>query len=157
MRNNCLRRPKISRAMRNHLTTALLLVTLADCAGQPRTEYSTSAPDPDQSMPQCDQVGVASWYRGSSKDSASLHDLVAAHRSLPLGTFVRVIMIDTGQSIVVRINDRGPFGRGRIIDLSKAAAIHLGIIHDGVARVRLEPVGAPAETCPFRQAAVGFD
>ena len=84
---------------------------------------------------------MASWYRGSSRDRALPQDLVAAHRSLPFGTFVHVTAIDTGQSIVVRINDRGPFGRGRIIDISRAVADKLGMRRDGVARVLLEPVG----------------
>jgi len=77
---------------------------------------------------------------------------VAAHRSLPLGTSVQVTAIETGQAIVVRINDRGPFGRGRIIDISRAAADQLGMRRDGVARVRLEPVGSAGAGCPFQQA-----
>jgi rare lipoprotein A len=100
----------------------------------------------------CSQVGVASWYRGASRDRASPQDLVAAHRSLPFGTSVQVTALDTGQSVVVRINDRGPFGRGRIIDLSRAAADVLGMRSDGVARVRLEPVGQEGGDCPFLQA-----
>jgi rare lipoprotein A len=95
---------------------------------------------------------MASWYRGSSRDRAWGRDLVAAHRSLPFGTSVRVTVIDTDQSIVVRINDRGPYGRGRIIDVSRAAAEILGIRHEGVARVRLEPVGWTSEDCPFQEA-----
>jgi rare lipoprotein A len=104
--------------------------------------------------PKCSQVGVASWYRGSSRDRASPQDLVAAHRSLPFGTSVQVTAIETGQSVVVRINDRGPFGRGRIIDLSRAAADQLGMRRDGVAQVRLEPVGmaVASEGCPFQEA-----
>jgi len=94
---------------------------------------------------------MASWYRGSSRGRTSPRDLVAAHRSLPLGTSVQVTALETGQSVVVRINDRGPFGRGRIIDLSRNAADQLGILQDGVARVRLEPVGG-VEVCPFQQA-----
>jgi rare lipoprotein A len=80
--------------------------------------------------------------------------LVAAHRSLPFGTSVQVTAIETGQSIVVRINDRGPFGHGRIIDLSRAAADQLGMRRDGMARVRLEPAGSAraSEGCPFQQA-----
>jgi rare lipoprotein A len=77
---------------------------------------------------------------------------VAAHRSLPFGTSVQVTAIDTGQSVVVRINDRGPFSRGRIIDLSRVAADELGMRHDGVARVRIEPVGKYRDACPFQQA-----
>ena len=96
---------------------------------------------------------MASWYRGSSRDRASPQDLVAAHRSLPFGTSVLVTAIETGQSIVVRINDRGPFGHERIIDLSRAAADRLGMRHDGVALVRLEPAGSAgaAEACPCQQ------
>jgi rare lipoprotein A len=98
---------------------------------------------------------MASWYRGSSRDHTSPQDLVAAHRSLPFGTFVQVTAVETGQSLVVRINDRGPFGRGRIIDLSRVAADQLGMRHEGVARVRLEPVGLAGEGCPFQQARSG--
>jgi rare lipoprotein A len=77
--------------------------------------------------------------------------LVAAHRSLPFGTSVQVTALDTGQSIVVRINDRGPFGRGRVIDLSRAAADQLGIRRDGVTRVRLQPVEWAGGGCPVWQ------
>jgi rare lipoprotein A len=94
---------------------------------------------------------MASWYRGASRDRTSTKDLVAAHRSLPFGTSVQVTAMDTGQSIIVRINDRGPFGRGRVIDLSRAAADQLGILHDGVARVRIEPVEWIDGICPFSQ------
>ncbi len=97
---------------------------------------------------------MASWYRGASRDRASPQDLVAAHRSLPFGTPVQVTATETGQAIVVRINDRGPFVRGWIIDLSRAAADQLGMRHDGVARVRLEPAGSAGadEGCPFQRA-----
>lgn len=68
---------------------------------------------------------------------------------------MQVTAIETGQSLVVRINDRGPFRRGRIIDLSKGAADQLGIRHDGVVRVRLELDGLAGEGCPFQQARSG--
>ena len=123
--------------------------------GQPQ---QASAPGPslapnDDAAP-CSQVGMASWYRGASRDRASPQVLVAAHRSLPFGTPVQVTAIETGQAIVVRINDRGPFVRGWIIDLSRAAADQLGMRHDGVARVQLEPTGSAGagEGCPFRHA-----
>ncbi len=70
--------------------------------------------------------------------------LTAAHNSLPLGSRVRVENLDNGRVVVVRINDRGPFAKDRIIDLSKAAAARLGMIADGVANVRLSPVEAVA-------------
>ena len=111
---------------------------------------------PSRNVAPCSQTGMASWYRGTAKNRASPRELTAAHPSLPLGSTVRVTAVDTGQSVVVRINDRGPFGRARIIDLSKAAANQLGMLHDGVARVRLEPIGAAAgDACPFQQAAAG--
>ena len=64
--------------------------------------------------------------------------LTAAHRSLPFGSRVRVTNLNNGKSVVVRINDRGPFVRGRIIDLSKAAAQRIGMLADGVVPVRIE-------------------
>jgi rare lipoprotein A len=96
---------------------------------------------------------MASWYSGTSRDRASPQNLLAARRSLPFGTPVQVTAIETGQAIMVRIKDGGLFGRGRIIDLSRAAADQLGMRHDGVARVRLEPTGSAGagEGCPFQQ------
>jgi len=96
---------------------------------------------------------MASWYSGTSRDRASSQDLVAAHRSLPFGTPAQVTAIETGQAIMVRIKDGGLFGRGRIIDLSRAAADQLGMRHDGVARVRLEPTGSAGaiQDSPFQQ------
>jgi rare lipoprotein A len=140
--------------MRARSTWSLLVLALAGCAEQPPQQASTPAPNLPlmDGVAQCSQVGMASWYHGSSRDRASPRDLVAAHRSLPFGTSVQVTAIDTGQSVVVRINDRGPFGRGRIIDLSKAAADQLGIRRDGVARVRLQPVEWVGGGCPLRQA-----
>jgi rare lipoprotein A len=142
------------RGVRSCFTWPLLLLVVSSCAGQ---RQEAAAPDPsltpiDRKTP-CSQVGMASWYGGSSRDHGSPQDLVAAHRSLPFGTPLLVTAIDTGQSIVVRINDRGPFGPGRIIDLSRAAADQLGMRHEGVALVRLEPVGSTGsgEGCPFKQ------
>jgi len=93
------------------------------------------------------EKGDASWYghpyhgrKTASGETYDMYDLTAAHRSLPFGTRVRVRRRDTGQEVVVRVNDRGPFIRGRIIDLSYAAAkkIHLDI--DGVAPVKITVV-----------------
>jgi rare lipoprotein A len=64
--------------------------------------------------------------------------MTAAHRTLPFGTRVKVTRVDTGDSVVVRINDRGPFKRGRVIDLSEGAARSLGMMNVGLADVRLE-------------------
>ncbi|MNY60557.1 RlpA-like protein precursor [compost metagenome] len=67
-----------------------------------------------------------------------MHALTAAHRSLPFGSRVRVTNLHNQRSVVVRINDRGPYARGRIIDLSRAAAERLGMLRSGVAPVRVE-------------------
>jgi rare lipoprotein A len=75
-------------------------------------------------------VGVASYYNATG--------LTAAHRSLPLGTKVRVTNTANGRSVVVRINDRGPFIRGRSIDVSRSAAAAVGMTETGVAKVRME-------------------
>ncbi|NDY42093.1 septal ring lytic transglycosylase RlpA family protein [Dissulfurirhabdus thermomarina] len=100
--------------------------------------------------------GVASWYgpdfhgrRTANGETYDMHALTAAHRTLPMGTRVRVVNLDNGRSVVVRINDRGPFVRGRIIDLSYAAARKLGMIGPGTARVRIEAL-APAGPAPGR-------
>lgn len=89
--------------------------------------------------------GKASWYgarhhgkRTASGEKFNQHALTAAHRSLPFGTRVRVTNLNNGKRATVRINDRGPFQRGRIIDVSRAAAERLGLVQAGVAPVRIE-------------------
>jgi len=91
------------------------------------------------------QTGYASWYgrdfNGRPTASGEIFDMnayTAAHRDLPFGTRVRVTNEANGRSVVVRINDRGPWVEGRILDLSYAAAKALGMLEAGVARVRLE-------------------
>ncbi|MEJ2514095.1 MAG: septal ring lytic transglycosylase RlpA family protein [Gammaproteobacteria bacterium] len=96
--------------------------------------------------------GVASWYgtkfHGRSTSSGEPYDMyamTAAHKTLPLPTYVRVTHLGNGRSVVVRVNDRGPFVGERIIDLSYAAAVRLGMHHDGTALVQVEALnpGAP--------------
>ncbi len=93
------------------------------------------------------KVGVASWYgpgfHGRATASGERYDqneLTAAHRTWPLGTPVRVTHLGSGRSVVVRINDRGPYVDDREIDLSKGAARALGMVQAGTARVRLDPI-----------------
>jgi rare lipoprotein A len=86
-------------------------------------------------------IGMASFYPGTRKSSG---ELTAAHRFLNFGTRVRVISVASGRSVIVRINDRGPYIRGRIIDLSRPAAVQLNMVSAGVTRVRLEIVEEPA-------------
>jgi rare lipoprotein A len=92
--------------------------------------------------------GVASWYGDdfhgwvtASGDIYDMHALTAAHRTLPLGTLVRVTNVVNGKHVVIRINDRGPYVNGRILDLSYAAAQRLDMLRDGISAVQLEVVG----------------
>lgn len=90
------------------------------------------------------EEGIASWYEENgltaSGEPYRKDELTAAHRTLPFGTVVKVINLENGRSVIVRINDRGPFVRGRIIDLSYAAAKELGIIEKGLAKVRIKVI-----------------
>jgi len=91
------------------------------------------------------QKGLASWYGPdfhgkltSNKEIYNMHALTAAHKTLPFGAYVRVTNLNNGKSVVVRINDRGPFVKGRIIDLSYSAAKKLGMDITGVAPVKIK-------------------
>jgi rare lipoprotein A len=95
------------------------------------------------------ETGVASWYgaahHGRKTASGERFDAngarTAAHRTLPFNVCATVENLRTGRSVLVRINDRGPFAKGRVIDLSKAAAREIGLVRSGVARVRVAAVG----------------
>jgi rare lipoprotein A len=98
------------------------------------------------------EAGIASWYghpyhgrRAANGEIYDMEELTAAHRTLPFGTWVSVHNTSNGKTVDVRITDRGPFVRGRIIDLSRAAARAIDMIGPGTAEVRLEIVAAPAE------------
>ncbi len=100
-----------------------------------------------------EQKGVASWYgkkfhgrKTSNGETYNMYAMTAAHKTLPLGTYVRVHNRQNNRSVDVRINDRGPFVRGRIIDLSYSAAKELGIVGPGTASVKVVALGAPAPT-----------
>ncbi len=101
------------------------------------------------------ELGIASWYGHpfhgrptASGEIYNMHDLTAAHRTLPFGTRVRVHDLDNGRDVELRINDRGPFVKGRIIDLSNAAAKSMQMIGAGTAHVRLEILALPAPGSP---------
>ena len=89
-------------------------------------------------------VGLASYYSGGARtaDGEKLipGELTAAHPTLPFGTRLRVTRVDTGRSVVVRVNDRGPFVKGRIVDVSHSAAEQLGLTRQGVAKVKIDVV-----------------
>jgi len=127
----------------------------AGCATAPRytrcTHTAPAAPKtrvyPDRGTGQGESgfTGTASYYgtafhgkKTASGERFNMHALTAAHPTLPFGVRVRVTNLDNGKSVVVRINDRGPFKKGRIIDLSHGAAREIGMIGTGTARVRLE-------------------
>jgi len=116
------------------LALALTAAALAACA-QPSV-MTTGA--------QGQSHGLASFYRNQARtasgERASPGELTAAHRTLPFGTRVRVTDVDTGRSVTVRVNDRGPFVPGRVVDISHSAAETLGITERGLARVKLDVV-----------------
>jgi rare lipoprotein A len=100
---------------------------------------------PELQQPTIVETGLASWYgprfhgkRTASGEVFNQGDFTAAHRTLPWGTKVKVTNIANGKSVAVRINDRGPFGKGRIIDVSRAAARVLGMVGSGITTVRIE-------------------
>src|SRR6476661_10266053 len=105
------------------------------------------------------ETGVASWYgfpyegrRAASGEIYDMRQLTAAHRRLPFQTWVEVTNLSNGKQVDVRVNDRGPFAKGRILDLSQAAARDIDMLRAGTARVRLKVIPPPRE--PVEIAAV---
>ena len=123
---------------------------VAACQSQPTVPppvFPPTATTTQSRTPVFTEIGVASWYgrgfrgkRTADGERFNMNALTAAHRTLPFNSYVRVTDIATGRSVVVRINDRGPYAGDRIIDLSARAARELGITDDGTARVRIELV-----------------
>ena len=106
--------------------------------------------------------GIASWYGNkfhgrptSSFEPYDMYKFTAAHKTLPLPSFVRVTNLENGRSVVVRVNDRGPFHAGRIIDLSYVAAVKLGIHHRGTAEVEVEAIDVEDQPLLARNEAGG--
>jgi rare lipoprotein A len=119
----------------------ILGLCLAGCAAVPKS----APPTPSVEQPTFSETGAASWYgrehqgqKTAQGERFDMNKLTAAHRTLPLNTTVRVTNVANQKSIKVRINDRGPFVKTRIIDLSARAARALEIAEDGTAEVRLE-------------------
>ena len=134
-----------SRARLRRLIVALALSLPVACAGNPRPSYVF----PPAERPAVGTVveGVASWYgpgyhgsRASSGERYDQDELTAAHPYWAFGTRVRVTLLSSGRSVVVRINDRFPAHKGRAIDVSRAAARAIGLIGPGTGQVRLEVV-----------------
>jgi rare lipoprotein A len=140
--------------------SVLLALLLASCAGGERAaRVSDTAPKVGapyvvggrtyvpRDDPRYDEIGYASWYGGHHRGRPTANGerfdpdgISAAHTTLPLPSYAEVTALDTGRTILVRINDRGPFVPGRIIDLSYGAAKQLGIARQGTARVRVRRV-----------------
>ncbi len=128
------------------------------------THCATPPPKPIDPIIGYVEEGIASWYgpgfHGKLTASGERYDMfqmTAAHKRLPLGTSVRVRSLATGRSVTVKINDRGPFIRGRIIDLSYAAARSLRMIGKGTERVRLKVIKKPLPPGPFWVQVSAFD
>ena len=120
-------------------------------AAPPPTQPAAPAPTPTPVDEGWTEKGIASWYgepyhgrQTASGEIYDMHQMTAAHKTLAFGTKVKVNRRDTGADVVVRINDRGPFIEGRIIDLSLAAARKIGLDVDGVAPVKIKVVGHAA-------------
>lgn len=123
----------------------LLSAVLLFACSNPGNQHTALLPAPVEASPHKTLEGKASWYgprfhgrKTASGEPFNQHDLTAAHRSLPFGTRVKVTNLKNGKSVVVRINDRGPYAKGRVIDLSRAAAKRLDMLRSGVAQVRVE-------------------
>ncbi|HEX4637302.1 MAG TPA: septal ring lytic transglycosylase RlpA family protein [Rhizomicrobium sp.] len=139
---------------RFRLPLILILTGLAGCASQPAPSPLPAPPvaqQPPVPEPSFTQTGLASFYGKAhdgkitaSGESFNPEDFTAAHRTLALGSRVRVTNLENGQAVTVKITDRGPYVRGRIIDVSLAAAKALGMRDRGVTRVRLEALRAIA-------------
>jgi rare lipoprotein A len=101
------------------------------------------------------ESGVASWYgvpydgrRTSSGEVFDMRAMTAAHRTLPFNTWLEVTNLKNGKQVEVRVTDRGPFVKGRIIDLSMGAAQRIDMLRDGIVQVRLKVIKAPAAPSP---------
>jgi rare lipoprotein A len=136
----------MSAAIGRRILVVICLIAPVACAPRVPEPVPTPLPPPAAvEQPSFSQTGVASWYgaahhgrRTANGERFDQKALTAAHPSLALGSIVRVTSLVNGKSIKVRINDRGPRVRGRIIDLSAEAARALDLHDDGVARVKLE-------------------
>ncbi len=138
---------------RNLKSVALAIagvILIPSCAsiGNANTKHSTNLTDPQLAVKSV-QTGKASWYsvrtnygtRTASGQRLSNEAATAAHKTLPLGTMVRVVNESNGKSEVVTITDRGPYVKGRIIDVTIGIAERLGFVQHGIAPVRLEVLG----------------
>ena len=130
-----------------HAAAALIAASLAVSAGCGRRVTARLPAPPPPAPLGWSETGVASWYgipydgrRTASGEIFDMHALTAAHRTLPFNTWIEVTNLDNGKRVEVRINDRGPFVDGRIVDLSMGAADEIGMVRAGLAKVRLKVI-----------------
>jgi rare lipoprotein A len=144
------------RRLAHGLAMAFLVASLGAAQGPNNSEATPARVRPVESKPEIRkqaskkapyQIGTASWYGSyfdgkptASGEAYDMHELTAAHPTLPLGSYVRVTNLHNGRAVVVRVNDRGPIVQGRIIDLSYGAAQVLQFQEKGLQRVRLDVV-----------------
>jgi rare lipoprotein A len=128
----------------------LALVAASGCAHRTTIKSPSTAASVKPAKIGATETGIASWYgeayngrRTSSGEIFDMQQLTAAHRSLPFQTWVEVTDLDNGKKVSVRIIDRGPFVKGRIIDLSLAAARKIEMVGPGIARVKLTVIAPP--------------
>jgi peptidoglycan lytic transglycosylase len=137
------------------------MMLLASGCGRRSTSRLPAPPSPPASVPATigsTETGTASWYgvpyhgrRSASGEIFDMEKLTAAHPALPFQTWVEVTNLSNGKQVDVRVTDRGPFVRGRIIDLSMAAARELDMVRTGTARVRLKVIPSPLNQPPVNQ------
>ncbi len=122
-----------------------MCIVLCGCGGKKRVHPPTAA------RLGSTETGLASWYghpyhgrRAANGEIYDMEKMTAAHRTLPFGTWVRVTNLENNQTVDVRIIDRGPFVKGRVLDLSHAAAVSIAMIGPGVAKVKITVIAKPA-------------
>src|SRR3989338_6978019 len=145
---------------RKHPILIFVMLLIAGCASVPPQGYYTKQGtqrayqidgkwySPVDSSNGYEEDGIASWYgrdfngkKTSNGETYNMYAMTAAHKTLPIGTYVKVTRLDNGKETILRINDRGPFVKGRIIDLSYKAASELDIADSGTAKVEITALG----------------
>ncbi len=128
---------------------AALVALSAQTEARPKASLEPGIPPVTQAKY---EVGLASWYgeecdgyQTASGEVFDMNGLSAAHRDYPLGTKIKVTNLKNNRSIILRINDRGPSIQGRLLDVSMAAAFHLGFLGSGLARVRIDVLSYPGK------------